>query len=287
MRSSDRTTIPDAWRSSSGHIVKVTLSAVLMMGLAAVSFTLAAVAWADSDSFSQAASKYLVLLGISMLVITVAGIAGLITRTRRTSTIRLGSVAGEGATVIPGTIPTFALYQLICVCFAVLFLGSGVEIALSAGSAYWLPALVLSCIGLLCASTPGLALAGRIRRARIVLTPQEIIYEGWTSRMTLPWSDVTDVFAASMQNMPLICVVGWEGATQSRLRTPSLRIGKNSYRPWKLEVPAPDGAVVLECPRLAADAHRLYCFLTYYAHTPAARAELGTPAALDRWAAVL
>ncbi|WP_280422699.1 hypothetical protein [Nocardia carnea] len=286
MRSSDRMMSPTAWRTSGRYVGTILLSTVFLAGFAAMCFMLAMAGCGSTDKFGHAASKYVALLGISMLVLAVTGIAGLITRTRSTSRIRLDSVDGTSVTAIPGAIPTFALYQLMCFCFAVLLLGASLEIAVSGQPILWIAALALFCMGLFFASTPGLALAGRIRRASLVLTPQEIVYEGWSSRMSLPWSDVTGVLAASMDNTPLICVIGWEGAVRNHPRTPSIRFVSNSYRFWKLEVQAPDGAVVLECPRLAADAHRLFRFLTYYAHTPEARMELGTPAALNRWATV-
>lgn len=279
---------PTAWRTSGRYIGTILLSTVFSAGFAVMCFVLATAGWGSADKFGYAASKYVALLGISILVlaVAVAGIAGLITRTRSTSRIRLDSVDGTGATAIPGAIPTFALYQLMCFCFAVLLLGASLEIAASGLRILWIPALALFCLGLFFASTPGLALAGRIRRASLVLTPQEVVYEGWSSRTSLRWSEVTGVLAASMENTPVICVIGWEGAVRNHLRTPTIRFGSTSYRFWKLEVQAPDGAVVLECPRLAADAHRLFRFLTYYAHTPEARMELGTPAALNRWATV-
>ncbi|MGW0178649.1 hypothetical protein [Nocardia sp. NPDC003345] len=197
--------------------------------------------------------------------------------------IRLDSVDGKSATIIPGSTTYFLLYQLIWTGFAVLFLSAGIEIAAAAWGTHWPLALIVGCLGLCSASAPVLALMGRLRTGRIVLTDDEVIHEGWSSRTRIAWDDISRLLTAFEQG-PLIIISGSPGARWDwHASTPTLPVGKQSRQIWMLDRPARTGQIVLECNRMAVDGYRLYRFLGYYADRPEGRPELGTAASVDRW----
>jgi hypothetical protein len=169
---------------------------------------------------------------------------------------------------------------------ACLFLVAGAEIAGAAWHTHWPLALLLSCAGLCSASAPALALTGGLGRVRVSLTSDEIACEGWSSRTSMPWTDVTQVMTASDPH-PVIILAGSEGARWCyRAKTPVWRLGRAARQMWRLDRRL-RGYIVVECARLAADERRLHDYLTFYLEHPGARGELGTSRSRDRWRAMM
>lgn len=261
-------------------MIALSCTAVLCVGIAGVM-------WRSGDHSAFVVSKYVALFGVTMVVVVVMGAYTDFGPIRRASTVELGSVDGKAATIVPGSAGYFVLYQLIWVCFAVMFLAAGAETAAAAWRTHWPLALLFTCLGLGSASAPVLALVGKLRRGQIALTSDEIIYDGWSSRTRLPWADVSRVITAFEQR-PLLVITGSNGARWShRATTPVVPLGSGQRQIWRLDRPAGNGSIVLECPRLAVDGNRLYRFLTYYVDNPEARVELGTSQSLNRWRTVL
>lgn len=241
--------------------------------------------WTSGNPAAGGVAEYLGLFGLTMAAVVAVGACPSFRPIRRPANI-VNSADGRSATVIPGSWIYFLLYQLIWVGFAILFIAAGIEIAATAWRSHWPLAVLSVCLGLCSASAPALASTGKLRAGRVVLTEEEIIHEGWSSRTRIPWDDISRVLTAFEQG-PLIVISGSSGARWSRdARTPNLPVGKHSHPVWMLDRPARTGEVVLECDRLAVDGYRLYHFLGYLADHPEARRELGTAAALDRWAAL-
>jgi hypothetical protein len=286
MRSSDRLGYPSPWAVPAGFVRKRIAAMFGLTGLVVLCFGIAAAMWCSEDHSAHVVSKYVALFGLAMAATVAMGAWANEGWRRRRSSVQPTTTHGAAATVVPGSVGYFTLYQTIWSCFAVLFLGAGLEIAAAAWPTHWPLALLLAFLGLGSASAPVLAVAGRLRRGRVVLTDQEIVHEGWSSRTSLAWADVSRMITA-FERQPLIVIIGSDGARWSTCAaTPTVRLGGNRRQIWKLDRPAPAGSIVLECPRLAVDGYRLYRFLTYYADNPSARVELDTPAATERWATV-
>ncbi|WP_157181799.1 hypothetical protein [Nocardia testacea] len=287
MRSSDRIGSPSPWAVPAGFTQKHIAAMLGLTGLVVLCFGIAAAMWRSDDHAARVVSKYVALFGLAMAATVAMGVWANEARKRRSRIVQSAPPHGAAATVVPGSIGYFTLYQTIWSCFAVLFLGAAFEIGAAAWPTHWPLALLLACLGLGSASAPALAVAGRLRRGRVVLTDQEIVHYGWSSRTSLAWADAPRVITA-FERQRLIVITGSDGARWSTCATtPIVRLGRNRHQLWKLDRPAAAGSIVLECPRLAVDGYRLYRFLTYYADNPTARVELGTPAATKRWATVL
>lgn len=285
MRSSELPGYPSPWIEPPGLARKRVVSIVFLTCLAILCATTAVLMWRSGDHAAHVVAKYVGLFGLTMAVVVAMGAYTNLGPIRRPSTVVSGSVDGKSATIVQGSVAHFVLYQLVWVCFATLFLMAGIEIAAAAWRTHWPLALLFVGLGLCSASAPALALTGKLRRGRVVLTAEEIIHEGWSSQTRIPWDDISRVVAAFEQS-PLIIIAGPPGARWSRrAMTPTISVGKEQRQIWMLDRPARTGSVILECTRLAVDGHRLYHFLTHYADNPAARAELGTSRALDLWCA--
>ncbi|WP_280231494.1 hypothetical protein [Nocardia cyriacigeorgica] len=283
MPSTDRCDYRDPWLATKAFRRKRVMSTVFLAGLAVTCAGIAIQMWRTGDDTAHVVAKYVAVFGLTMLMVVLLGVCTDVELIRRPGSVELRTFEGRAATIVPGSTAYFVAYQLIWVGFAVLFLMAAAETALAAWRTHWPLALLFACLGLGSASAPMLALAGALRRGRVVLTADYIVHEGWSSRTRLPWDDVTRVSAAFEQS-PMILIIGTDGQRWSHVvTTPRVPLGRGRRRVWMVDRPARRGSICVECPRISVERRRLYEFLTYYTDHPAARAELGTPLALDRW----
>lgn len=261
------------------------VSMVFLAGLAVLSAAVAVQMWRSGDHTANVVAKYVAMFGSTMLMVVALGVYTDVGPLGQRGSVELRSFEGRDVTIVPGSTGYFVVYQLIWFGFATLFLTAAVETAHAAWRTHWPLALLFACLGLASGSAPVLALAGRLRRGRIVLTAEDIVHEGWSSRTRVAWDGVTRVYAAFDQH-PLIVIAGSDGQRWSHeVSTPRIPLGRDRRAIWMLDRPARSGSLCVECPRLAIDCHRLYRYLTYYADNPGARRELGTPLSIDRWRA--
>ncbi|MBA4858760.1 hypothetical protein [Nocardia farcinica] len=280
MRSSDPENEPFVWRSAHRGARKRAASIAALIGLVVLCFGIATAMWSSGDSSARAVSKYVAIFGIAMFATVMMGVWISVGRWRR-GVVTIDMTKDTPATVVPGSVCFFGLYQLIWVCFALLFLGAAFEIA-GAGTA-WPLAVLLACLGVGSASAPILALAGRLRPGRLVLTPDEIIHDGWSSRSRISWNEVLRVSAA-VEQLPLIIITGVSGARWNhQSTTPVLPVGRRPQPIWSLDRAVRSGHLGLEPQRFGVNGSQLYRFLVHYADHPDCRTELGKPASLDRW----
>ncbi|MBF6456930.1 hypothetical protein [Nocardia cyriacigeorgica] len=241
---------------------------------------------AQGDHVAHVVSRYVALFGAILIVIVTLGAYGDVGLIRRLRAVELTSFERGHATVVPGSVGYFVLYQSIWAGFAATFLAAGAETAGAAWHTHWPLGLLFICLGSACASAPALASVGTLRRGRIVLTADDIVHEGWSSRTRLPWADVAGVMAA-FEQQPLIVITGSNGEQWNHeVTTPHVPLGRARRPIWMLDRPARSGSICVECPRLAVDEHRVLRFLSFYADNPAFRSELGTQLSLDRWRAL-
>lgn len=286
MSSSDLTVHPSPWIEARGFRRKRALSIAVLVCLAVLCGAAAVLMWRSGDDAAHTVAKYVGLFGLTMAVVAAMGLYAHFSPIRRPSDAVLGSVHGKEATIVPGSTIYFILYQVFWTGFAGLYLAAGIETAAAAWRTHWPLALLFACLGLGSASAPALALAGKLRRGRVVLTDEEIIHEGWSSQTRIPWDDISRVGTAFEQG-PLIFISGVAGARWNRrATTPRLPVGNPPRQVWGLDRPVPTGTAILDCTRLAVDNQRLYRFLSHYTDNPAARAELGTARSIDLWSAI-
>lgn len=225
MRCSDSTGYPNPWLISDELVRKRIISMIALSCPAVLCVGIAGVMWRSGDHSAFVVSKYVALFGFTTIVVVAMGACTDFGPIRRASTVELGSVDGKDANIIPGSAGYFIVYQLILVCFAVMFLSAGAETAAAAWRTHRPLALLFTCLGLGSASAPALALVGKLRRGRIVLTSDEIIHDGWSSRTCLPWTDVSRVLTAFEQRL-LLVITGSDGARGSHhATTPVVPLG--------------------------------------------------------------
>ncbi|MBF6354038.1 hypothetical protein IU449_05640 [Nocardia higoensis] len=277
---------PKEWREYSGVARKRAWSLVVLLILAILCIAAATAMWRSDDGALRALAKYMAVFGLAMVAIVAMGASPTLT-TRRPTGIVVTEIRGRAATVVPGSASSFVSYQMIWTCFGLMFLGGAVEIAGVAWRTHWPLTAVFAVLGVFCLSGPILAVFGRLRRGRIVLTAEQIVYEGWSSRVQIPWSDVLRVGPAYEQ-IPLISITGVTGARWSEDSTPpTLPFGIDPRPLWSLDKASHNGVIRLELRKFAVDPHRLYRFLVYYADHPDTRGELGGAGSQARWESVL
>jgi hypothetical protein len=133
-------------------------------------------------------------------------------------------------------------------------------------------AIVFGLIGLGLASLPVLVAAGRLRRGKLVLSQEGIHQRGWAFSSFLPWESFAGVKAV-YNGRPYVLVIAYSNAPWER---------RQIVKFWKVDKLPPAPMIEVNCLSMAIDPNLLYWLLKFYVENPAARAELGTEAVIQR-----
>jgi hypothetical protein len=132
--------------------------------------------------------------------------------------------------------------------------------------------IVFGLIGLFFASFLVLVVTGRLRRGKLVLSQRGIHQRGWAFSSFLPWESFAGV-KASYNGRPYVLVIAYTNASWENRQIVKL---------WKVDKLPPVPMIEVNCTSLAIDPNLVYWLLRFYVENPAARAELGTEAAIRR-----
>ncbi|MGW9565180.1 hypothetical protein [Prescottella equi] len=161
-------------------------------------------------------------------------------------------------------------------CCAVLTAGAAVEIYLSTQTSGVPGAtVVFGALGALFGSFLVLVVLRLVRCGAVLLTPDGIRHRGWSFESYLPWDSVAGVKAA-YSDYRMVLLIGFANAKWTRRYTTPI---------WRIDKLPPVPMIELDCRKFAVDDVLLLHFVSFYAHNPAMRAELGTDAARARFEA--
>ncbi|MBS9373015.1 hypothetical protein [Rhodococcus sp. B50] len=224
-------------------------------------------------SDSVGADRFYSILAVLMLLTAAFGAVFWWPPGRRT---RVGHVdaAGRGGTEIGGRRIVFGLLLAMVVCGAFLSLGAAVEIVLG-NDGLPVVAVALALVAGVCLTFLAEVVLGRIRAGSLVLGPDGIRLRGWFVESYLPWVSVRGLRAVD-RGFPEIWIEGHESAAWARRRT---------SRMFPFERLPQEPRIEVDSRYLAVDPVQLYRFLEFYVEHSRHRRELGTPAAVDRFAA--
>lgn len=279
---SDKSDRIDPWIFPSSRIRRLIFSVSGLAGLVLLCAFISTTMWRSGEETAVAVAKYVMIFAAGMLCLLLVAIAPQMKTLHRRSP-HLSSDKRGNFTIVPGSLAYFWPLQAMWLCYAAIFIPAACEITAAAWATHWHLALVFFGIGLF-ATIPVLASAtGRLRPGRLILSPNEITYEGWSSRTRLRWNDVNRV-RTSFEQVPIIDIAGMTGAQWSTsYYLPYPTIGGKPNPAWNLDRAPHTGWIILECPRFSVNRITLFEFLTFYAENPGSRVELGTEIALDRW----
>ncbi len=184
----------------------------------------------------------------------------------------------DGTTVLPesgvarltawGTLAASLAFLAVFVLAVVVSGGSGA----GPGAGVWAAVLVL----LLAVPTVVGVLHRRVRPGELVLGPDTITLSTWNADRTLAWDDVAEVTMVSVPRRTLV-VYARRADDVVHGRAP-VGVGEQQAR----SVADADRALAVSFPHLTGAPDVIAGALAHWSATPAARSELGTPAARER-----
>ncbi|MFD8099402.1 hypothetical protein ACFV24_07685 [Nocardia fluminea] len=201
-------------------------------------------------------------------------------------TVRLTREHEPAALIVPGSKVYFWLPQAICFCFATIFLLASYGIATSEEGVHWPLFVLFTTIGSAMIIPPVLAVTGRLRPEKLVLSTDSIVHHGWSSQTELYWNDINRLHASfNLQPLQqLLNIAGLSSARWShRYYLPFSTISGKPNRLWNMDQLPHPRWIVIECPRFSVDSITLYRYLDFYIANPALRIELGEKSSIDRW----
>ncbi|WP_162648035.1 hypothetical protein [Rhodococcus pyridinivorans] len=269
MSFSDHATRPAEWsaRRMTGRLA-ASLIFMTLLALPAILIAAGGVIEGDPDM-----TKYGILISCALLTLIVSGV---ITHTSRNrpGAIRTRVWNGAPATVVEYSTAVFCLVGVLMTTGAALFLMAAGDVFLrGGGGATVLVGVVFTGIGLLGASFVPFIAIGRLRRGRLVLTPELVHQRGWSLESTLDWDSIVAARPAVLTNW-VIMMLGHPAARWERKTTVPRGLG------WDALPSTP--MIEVYCHKHAVDPVLLYRLLQFYVEHPQYRGELGTDVALER-----
>lgn len=208
-----------------------------------------------------------------------AVITRLTLRRRRTAAVRSQTVSELGAVGVgmPYSRPLGVIYVVAVVSIFLMFLvmsGAGLIVINQAEYSAFdvIQALVFG--GLAAYTLVMLIEIGRkkLRRGQLTLTPAGVYHDGWSYSCFAPWDDVNYIYAADANGPVIVLVIADTDRQWRRRRT---RLGRDPYEAY-----APN--IGIQARLLSVDPGLAYHALRFYRAYPAARAELGAEAGVQR-----
>ncbi|HET8994239.1 MULTISPECIES: hypothetical protein [unclassified Rhodococcus (in: high G+C Gram-positive bacteria)] len=185
-------------------------------------------------------------------------------------TLRRGGL-GAG-TEVRSRMSVFVALVSMVGCAAALAVGAAVEVFLFNNGIPWV-SLVLALLGVPCVAFVIEVALGRLAVGALVLSADGIRQRGWSFESYLPWMSVAGVQALDF-GYPETWVEGTTTAAWARRRTSAL---------FRLDRFPETPRIEIDSRRYAVDAVLLHRMLEFYTCHPAARSELGTPRAVERF----
>ncbi len=185
-------------------------------------------------------------------------------------TLRRGGLGA--ATEVRSRMSVFVALVAMVGCAAALAVGAAVEVFLFNSGIPWV-SLVLALLGVPCVAFVGEVALGRLAVGALVLSADGIRQRGWSFESYLPWMSVARVQALDY-GYPETWVEGTTTAAWARRRTSTLfRLDRFPEAP----------RIEIDSRRYAVDPVLLHRILEFYIANPAARRELGTARAVERF----
>lgn len=268
-RSSSGLEVPETWATASRSRYQLACAGLAV--LAVLTFAVSGYAYAELEtSYAKAA----VMFGLVLLGVLVLGVDGRL-RTRKPTVATLSNTLasdGKPALRLPYSAVQFAGYLFVMTIIGVGLLAWAVLAALDARTVS--VGMALIAVGaLIFLSHPALVVAGKFARGQILVTSDGIYQRGWTFESYLPWSSVTVI-------QPEV------------LEGPQMRVIANAHDPhwqrrqvtrlWRQDRVPEHPMIRIPAKDIATDPVLVYHLLGFYYLNPDRRAELGTPAAIER-----
>ncbi|WP_141868688.1 hypothetical protein [Arthrobacter sp. SLBN-53] len=167
----------------------------------------------------------------------------------------------------------FRLLVALMTCSAALFLSAMIDTVINGDQpASAITGTLFGAIGLYLVSFPLAAGFGRITRGGLLLSEHGVTQRGWSFENQLSWPDIAGMKPAN-NGHPIIMLIGYTNTSWQRRYTSRL---------WKIDRLPPVPMIEIDCRKFSVEPSALLSFLSAYVDTPDNRAELGTPATLDR-----
>lgn len=269
MPSSSRLEVPAEWPVENRQRFILAFAFLVVLGV--VSLGVGGIA---AGTGLTGATKYTVLFAA---LFSFAAAFGFVTRLRpqhRAADIAATTINGQPATEIKYSGVQFGLINalmgcvFLCAAFAAWDYARAGEDAFAPG----VPMFFAAAAALVVASFFVLVALGRLRRGRILLTPDGIHQESRSFESFLPW----DTFAgikAGYNGTREVLVVAYSNATWQK---------RQLAGPWKLDKLPPVPMIEINTIHLAVDPTLIYHLVRFYLENPNAREELGTDTSLRR-----
>ncbi|WBP93583.1 hypothetical protein O6072_21420 [Mycolicibacterium neoaurum] len=220
------------------------------------------------------AMRYGLLFGLIMILVAALG-ATMHTRNGDLSK-DTGMVDGDGDhryTEIRHSGLQFRLLVALMTCSAAFFMSAGIEVVVNREqSANAVIGTLFGAIGLYLVSFPLAAGFGLITRGGLLLSEHGVTQRGWSFENQLSWTDIAGIKPAN-NGHPIIMLIAYTNTPWQRRYTSRL---------WKIDRLPPVSMIEIDCRKFGVEPSALLSFLSAYVDTPDNRAELGTPATLDR-----
>lgn len=270
MRSFDRAQQPAEWRRA-----QLSVRAISAIGvLAAIGCGALLVGVVGGMDGRPMVLRYGASFGCLVLLITVFGV--LTIRQGSGDPVRSTSAESGSTTEVRQSRLRWVVLVAITVCCTILTIGPAVEIYFNAPvSGVPGAPVIFGSLGLLFASFLFLVVLRLVRPGAVLLTPEGVRHRGWSFESYLPWDSVAGVKPA-YNGHRIVLLIGFANAHWTRRYTTPI---------WRIDKLPPVPMIELDCRKFAMDDVLLLHFVSFYAHNPAMRAELGTAAAQARFEA--
>lgn len=272
MTSSNSSGVTDGWATPRNRPLEI-LSHTVVVAIAVVAIGFGVL---SGTAGNTTAMRYGLLFGLIMILVAVLG-ATMHTRNGDLSK-DTGMVDGDGDgdhryTEIRHSGLQFRLLVALMTCSAAFFMSTGIEVVVNREqSANAVIGTLLGAIGLYLGCLPLAAAFGRITRGGLLLNGHGVTQRGWSFENRLSWRDIAGMKPAN-NGHPIIMLIAYTNIPWQRRYTSRL---------WKIDRLPPVPMIEIDCRKFGVEPDALLSFLSAYVDTPDNRAELGTPAALDR-----
>lgn len=269
MRFSNPHSLPEEWPASVGARQKISLVFILTLGLLCIPVGFGSVAIGKSSAL-----KYALLLAALFLLIAAFVLITRLSRPHIASDIAITTHEGRPATELRYSLLTFAILVALVGCMTAIsvlgaldFSSAGEEVPAApvAAALFWVASLFFFAFFALLA-------LGQLRRGRVVLAQRGIYQRGFTFTSFLPWESFAGVKAA-YNGRPEVLAIAYTNAQWEK---------RQFGRPWRIDRLPPVPMIEIDLTFFALDASLVYHLMRFYVENPAARAELGTQASLQR-----
>ncbi|KUI26927.1 hypothetical protein [Mycobacterium sp. GA-2829] len=269
MQFSETSDLPSGWNGTQRN-ARHRLATIFLLVLAGASCLSGFV---FSAAGTPAALKYCLLFALILTLTAGFGVAARIDRANLASNVKTVERHGVSRTQISySSAQIHSLIGLTSSCSAFCVLAATDIFINQRGGSFPAAAVVLGVLGLFFLSFVLSAAVGRIRRGEVTLSNQGVEQRGSSFESRLDWASIAGIKPA-FNGHPVILLIGYTNATWHHRYT---------TRIWRIDRLPPVPMIELDCRKFDVDCRELYGYLRQYVETPAARAELGTEAAIER-----